>query len=219
MNPDVLEEVRDFWNLCVDPCRPSTSSRADSSSRHSNPTHTHRCLRVSDAPGETRKCFSRRGAAGVQGWAPSEARREAARLIGNGDGVVRGCRAIMRSRQCAQGGDGHGVFRRDLKFGLRTLLRSPGFALVAVVTLALGIGANTAIFSVVRGILLRPLPYEHPDRLVSVAELSNRGGSMGVAWPNVGDWRAESSSFAGLAVVTGGTTTVLGGNEPVMACG
>jgi putative ABC transport system permease protein len=108
---------------------------------------------------------------------------------------------------------------QDVRFGVRTLRRSPGFALVAVVTLALGIGANTAIFSVVRGVLLRPLPYEQPDRLVTLAELSNRGRDMAVAWPNFVDWRTASGSFAGLAVVNPRSATVLGGREPVQASG
>lgn len=111
------------------------------------------------------------------------------------------------------------AIRQDVRFGLRTLRHNPGFALVAVITLALGIGANTAIFSVVRGVLLRPLPYEQPDRLLAVAELSNKGRGMAVAWPNFVDWRVSSASFAGLAVANGLSTTVLGGAEPVRVQG
>jgi putative ABC transport system permease protein len=108
---------------------------------------------------------------------------------------------------------------QDLRFGLRMLRRSPGFALVAVITLALGIGANAAIFSVVRGVLLRPLPYEEPDRLVTVAERNTRGGSMSVAWPNFVDWRTSTNSFLGLTVADPRSFTVLGGSEPVQAHG
>jgi putative ABC transport system permease protein len=108
---------------------------------------------------------------------------------------------------------------QDLRFGFRMLRRSPGFALVAVITLALGIGANTAIFSVVRGVLLRPLPYQQPDRLVTVAERNTRGGSMAVAWPNFVDWRTSTNSFVGLTVADPRSFTVLGGSEPVEAHG
>jgi predicted permease len=108
---------------------------------------------------------------------------------------------------------------KDVQFGLRTLRNSRGFAVVALITLALGIGANTAIFSVLHGILLRPLPYPQPDRLVTVAERNTRGGSMAAAWPNFVDWRASSRSFAGLAVANERSMTVLGGSEPVVAAG
>jgi putative ABC transport system permease protein len=107
--------------------------------------------------------------------------------------------------------------RRNFGYALRTLVRSPGFALVALVTLALGIGADTAIFSVVDGVLLQPLPYSQPDRLVSVLEAKNHGGAMRVAWPNYRDWREDSKSFTGLAALTPFDATVLGGVEPVKA--
>ena len=106
---------------------------------------------------------------------------------------------------------------QDLRYAVRTLTRSPGFALVALVTLALGIGANTAIFSVVNGILLRPLPYDRPEQLVWISEINTRGRPMAVAWPNFVDWRDESGSFTGLSPLSDGTTTVLGGEEPVRA--
>jgi putative ABC transport system permease protein len=154
----------------------------------------------------------------AEGWKPDRAREEAERLFGDKEEIARACRAIARSQQRAvRRGMMADAFWQDLRYGVRTLLRSPGFALVAILTLALGIGANTAIFSVVRGVLLRPLPFGQPDRLVTVAELSNKGRPMSVAWPNFTDWRSESSSFAGLTVADPFPTTVLGGERPVKA--
>ena len=91
-------------------------------------------------------------------------------------------------------------FRQDFGFALRGLRKAPGFALVAALTLALGIGANTAIFSVVRGILLRPLPFADPGRLVMVA--STYQGQRSTSSPaNSLDWRDQNKSFTGISVV------------------
>jgi predicted permease len=85
---------------------------------------------------------------------------------------------------------------RDLKYGIRMLARSPGFAAVAVVTLALGIGANTAIFSVVQSVVLAPLPYTEPDRLVVVRENSlTLKREMSVSYPDSRDWQRNARSF------------------------
>lgn len=103
---------------------------------------------------------------------------------------------------------------QDVRFGLRTLLRNPGFTAVAVLTLTLGIGANSAIFSVVYGVLLAPLPFEEASELVVIEEVGQRGGGMQVAWPNFQDWHAENSVLEGLFAYRPNSTTVLGGDDP-----
>ena len=92
-----------------------------------------------------------------------------------------------------------GTLIQDLRFGLRMLRKSPGFTAVAVLTLALGIGANTAMFSVVEGVLLAPLPYFHPDRLVMVWENNPRFPRVWVSYPNFRDWQRSSHSFQQMA--------------------
>src|SRR5688500_6647412 len=86
----------------------------------------------------------------------------------------------------------------DLRIAFRSLSRGPGYASVALLTLILGIGANTTVFSVVSAVLLNPLPFPNPDRLVSVTEVSPNGGEMRAAWQNFSDWRARSKSFTEL---------------------
>jgi putative ABC transport system permease protein len=105
----------------------------------------------------------------------------------------------------------------DFRHALRQLRQRPGFAAVTIFTLALGIGATTAIFSVVYGVLLRPLPYPQPDRIVQLSELDATGGSMHVAEPNFLDLRSGSKSFAGLAQVNSDVATVTGAAEPTRA--
>ncbi|MDQ2918851.1 MAG: ABC transporter permease [Verrucomicrobiota bacterium] len=87
----------------------------------------------------------------------------------------------------------------DLRYAIRTLIKQPGFTVIAVLTLALGIGANTAIFSVVNAVLLRPLPYPEPERLVYLAEFSG-GADSAIALPDYVDWRKDSKSFQHLAI-------------------
>jgi putative ABC transport system permease protein len=110
---------------------------------------------------------------------------------------------------------------QDLRYATRVLTKSPGFTLAAVLTLALGIGANTAIFSVINGVLLRPLPYEEPDQLVTLWEMDEGGTAMHVTAANFLDWQAQSRSFSELAVHSsydfGGPATVLGGREATRA--
>ncbi|MEY2519176.1 MAG: hypothetical protein QOF24_935 [Verrucomicrobiota bacterium] len=88
----------------------------------------------------------------------------------------------------------------DLRFAFRQLRKSPGFTLVAVLTLALGIGANTAIFSVINAVLLRPLPYPDAERIVTMSESGAGQPEISVSWQNFLDWKTESNVFESLAV-------------------
>ena len=103
---------------------------------------------------------------------------------------------------------------QDLKFGLRMLAKSPGFTAVAIVTLALGIGANTAIFSVVNGVLLKPLPFPQPSRLVRLSEKSGHFNEMSVAYPNFLDWQRENKCFQQIAAYVGQDMILTGVGEP-----
>lgn len=106
---------------------------------------------------------------------------------------------------------------QEWRFAFRTLRKSPGFSFVAILTLALGIGANAAIFSIVYSVMLRPLPYPEPDRLVRVWEHNDTFGRLGGAWTNFIEWRADNESFAAIACYSSWTQTVLGGGEPLRA--
>jgi putative ABC transport system permease protein len=106
-------------------------------------------------------------------------------------------------------------FGQDLRYGARLLRRSPAFSIVALLTLALGIGANTAIFSVVNSVLLRPLPFPEPERLVRVWESSPRGDQRNVVNPwNFLNWRERNRSLR-IAAVSGMTANVTGDGEPL----
>jgi len=89
---------------------------------------------------------------------------------------------------------------REIRYAIRQLAKHPGFTLVSALTLGLGIGANTAIFSVVNALLLRPLPYPHSERLVLLRERSETFESGSVSYPNYLDWRAAQRGFTDLAL-------------------
>jgi len=91
--------------------------------------------------------------------------------------------------------------RQDLLYTLRSLRKAPGFTLVAILTLALGIGANTAIFSVVNAVVLAPLPYHHPDQLVIVWQKNPQGRNISPSYPDFQDWKRNTHSFQDMAVI------------------
>jgi predicted permease len=104
---------------------------------------------------------------------------------------------------------------RDIRHAIRRLVKNPSFALITVFTLALGIGASTVAFSLVNGVLMRPLPFPESDRLVMLEERRGDGRELILSYPNFDDWRRESETFEGiLAVQVPWQVSVLGGDEP-----
>ena len=149
-----------------------------------------------------------------QGWEPDAARAEARRQFGDLDEARNYCKRTdeRRERQTMRTELLDGL-AQDVSFAIRTLRRAPGFTLIAALTLAIGIGANTAIFSVVRGILLRPLPFADPSRLVMVRSLY--GGQVGVNSPaNVADFRTQNRSFTSMAVIDTRAAVLTGSGDP-----
>jgi putative ABC transport system permease protein len=128
------------------------------------------------------------------------ARDTAAKRMGDLEALKRLCHDLGRRRdremRLTQWLD---ECRADVKFALRQLGRSPGFALIAIVTLALGIGANSAMFALVDAALLRQLPYRDPDRLVAIWERSDAAARGAAALPNIHDWAEQSRSFDAMA--------------------
>jgi len=107
-----------------------------------------------------------------------------------------------------------GTLSQDFRYGLRMLRKSPGFTAVAIVTLALAIGANTAIFSVVYPVLLRPLPFHDPDRLVTIGESRHRSSAYFSSYPDFLDWSHTAKSFQALAGFASDAFTITGNGEP-----
>jgi putative ABC transport system permease protein len=126
-------------------------------------------------------------------------------------------RALQPSLELIErkGGIRMGSFIQDLRFGARMLVKNPGGALIAVLTLALGIGANTAIFSVVNGVLLKPLPYDQPGQLVQLWEDPGSGTRKNRIAPGAFlDWREHNTTFESLSVFGGATLNLAGAGEP-----
>ena len=136
------------------------------------------------------------------GVPPQEARRLALRDLGGLTQTMESTREVRAIWLDS--------FWRDLKHGARLLRRSPRFTVTALLVLVLGIGSTTAIFSVAYAVLVRPLPYADPERLVFVAEHQGSG----IAWPNFDDWRHRATSFDGLAGSLADAVVVTAGQFP-----
>ncbi|HVH71771.1 MAG TPA: ABC transporter permease, partial [Candidatus Dormibacteraeota bacterium] len=140
------------------------------------------------------------------GMSPEEARRQALIRLGGTTQAME----LYRERSGLPQVD---TFLQDVRYGARMLCKNPGFAALAIITLALGIGANTAIFSVVNTVMLRPLPYPNADRLILLNETAeNRGrvDMMSVSWQDYLDWRQQARSFQYLGVFRSQNLTLTG---------
>ena len=147
------------------------------------------------------------------GMSPGEARRQALIKFGGVEHVKEQTRDEFRPALFED-------FLRDLRYGARILRRAPGFAMVAIVTLGLGIGAATAVFSVVHGVLLAPLPYPQADRIVRVFQIDSNGRRMGAASePNFNDWKSSTRAFRAMAQMSPGPAPVTIGNDTSMITG
>jgi putative ABC transport system permease protein len=144
------------------------------------------------------------------GMSPEQARRRALVQFGGAQQALENHRET-RSLPFLE------TFFQDTRFASRLFRKNTGFTAIAVLTLALGIGSTTAIFSVVYGVLLRPLPYRNPDQLVRVWEQNAEGGRMNAADPNFEDFRDQSRSLSGLAEFNSGLVTVTGHGDPARA--
>src|SRR6266404_74088 len=143
---------------------------------------------------------------------PEEARRQAMIQFG-------GIESTKESYRDQRGLPLLDTFFHDIRFGARQLRKKPGFAAVAVLTLALGIGANTAIFSVVDAVLLRPLAYPDSGQLVSLSERGPDWSGGSLSYPNFIDWRDQQSAFEKFGVYSGNNFTLTGAGEPVRLAG
>ena len=152
------------------------------------------------------------------GKSPADARREAIAVFGDMSAVRTECLTEQghRTRQRARTEFMHTLWQ-DIRFTARTLRRAPAFTIASLVTLALGIGATTAIFSVIDGVLLRPLPYAYGDRLVHVSQPANAGEipDVGFSPTEVTDYESQTHSFDAVAEYHTMAFTLLGRDEPL----
>ena len=140
------------------------------------------------------------------GMPPERARREALIKLGG----LEQTRQAYRERTGLPWLDRLG---QDIHFGLRQLRKSPGFSLTAILTLALGIGANTALFSVVNGVLLNPLPYPHPEQLVTLHMSKPNFATGAISFPNFRDWQAQNRTFGAMALSRNNSINLIANGE------
>jgi putative ABC transport system permease protein len=151
----------------------------------------------------------------ARGMDPAAARAEAMRRFGNVEQINEACRDLGRRRdQEMRRTEWIGELRQDLAYALRYLRTNPGFGLAAVLTLALGIGASTAIFGVANAVILRPLPFREPERLVRIWETNPSSDQFSASDPNYLDWRARNRSFAELAAYRSNSMNLVGDGQP-----
>jgi len=148
----------------------------------------------------------------ADGLSPEEALYAARRALGNATLIKEDTRDMW-------GWNWFERLKQDIAYAFRGMHRSPGFTVTAVLSLALGIGANTAIFSIVNAVLLRPLPYRQPDRLVMLWEQGAKGDQNFVAPADFQDWRAQSRSFDRMAAFIHTTFSITGGDRPERVAG
>jgi hypothetical protein len=147
----------------------------------------------------------------AQGYSPEEAHHHAMIAFGGAEQVKEGCREVRGTRWLEDLG-------KDLRYSVRVIVQAPSFAIIAVVTLALGIGANTAMFSVVNAVLLRPLPFPHPERLMSIVEFDSQRGAPrpdSFSYPDYFDVRSKNHSFEAMASYRGQNFSLSGDGEAI----
>lgn len=142
----------------------------------------------------------------AKGMAVEEARRRARLDLGSIEQTKEECRDARRVNWIQD-------FAQDLHYGVRTLLKSPGFTAVAIVTLALGIGANAAMFTVVYAVLIKPLPYPHADRLMFLAASDRTGSAISFSYPDLLDWQQQTRMFEKIAAYQSFGFAVTGDHE------
>lgn len=152
----------------------------------------------------------------AMGMTREQARAEARQQFGDRQAVEAACEEIeTRRRGSKRRAEMFGALRQDVSVGFRVLRKSPGFTFAAVLMLALGIGANSAVFSIVNRVLLQPLPYPNSDRLVTLDERHENGGKGSMPWANFVDIQTQARSFDAMAEFASDQSTVLGTATPL----